>query len=150
MLRCALYCWLPWWLSLSIPRPPNLECFSALTSGWTYPSPFPTQIILSIHEASAPLYPFKSFPGWGCRAQLTGQPYLPWCLLAPTTSSKQMGNGWPKPALCSPPHGKRGISWHTHTTPLQTLAKLTFPTRQLHSISTLPCQNDYTSGVAYE
>lgn len=37
---------------------------------------------------------------------------------------------------------------HTHTPhPLQTLAKLTLPTRQLHSISTPPCQNYYAFGL---
>lgn len=49
--------------------------------------------------------------------------------LAPTatTSSKQMGNGWPKPALCSPPHVKCGISAIYTPHPLQTLAKWLFP-----------------------
>lgn len=120
-------CWLPWWLSTSVPRPPTLECFSALTTGWTYPSLLPTQTILPIHEAFAPLSPFTPFLGRGCKAQLPGQPYLPGCPLAPTaTTSEKMGNGWPKPALCSPPHVKCGSSVIYTSHPLQTLAKWLF------------------------
>lgn len=123
-----MYCWLLWWLSISVPRPPNPEYFSALISGGTYPSPFLTQTILPTQEAFAPLSLFKSFLGQGYRAQLTGQPHLPWCLLAPTatTSQKQMGNGWPKPALCSPPHVKCALPYTHHTLSRHSLSLL-FP-----------------------
>lgn len=117
MLRCVLCCWLPWWLSISVPRPPNLECFSALISGWTYPGPFPAQTILSIHEAFAPLYPFKSFLGWGCRAQLTGQTHLPWCPLAPTNFLKIDGKWLTQTCSLQPTPRKMGnLLPYTHHT----------------------------------
>lgn len=114
------------------------------------PTPAPSLPILPTHETFALLSPFKSLLGWGCRAQLTGQSRLPWWPRATTatTSSKQMGNGWPKPALCSPPRVKCEISAIYTSHPLQTLAKWLFPyisltASRLCALSKLLCFLDF-------
>lgn len=126
MLRCVLYCWLPWRFSLSVPRHPNLECFSVLTSGWTYPGPFPTQTILSfmkpLHFSTSLSLSWDEGAGHSYQANPISHD-VPWPL-------PLLKNRWEMVdpnLLFAAHHTGYGESLAIHTPhPLQTLAKLTF------------------------
>lgn len=119
-------CWLPWWLSISVPRLPNLECFSAFIPGWTYPSPFPTQTTLPTCEAFAPLRPsslsWAKSAGQSLQANPTSHD-VPWPQQQPLFK-----NRW---ATVDPNWLLVAHMWNVeslpYTHPLQTLAKWLFP-----------------------
>lgn len=88
-------CWLPWWFSTSVPRPPNLACFSALTPpqhsaySWSLCTPLPVHICLGQRvqgTATRPALPPRMSPGPNSNhfLKIDGKRLTQTCFLQPT------------------------------------------------------------------
>ena len=109
-------------------KPPNCECFSAVTWGWMYPSAFPTQSIVPNHEA---------FPG--LRVQGTANRLAPPPMMFPCSNSNHFlkidGKSLTQTSSLQPTVCEMRNLYCIHTTPSPDTHQATFPTCQVSSLT---------------